>query len=96
MALNAGAGGATKSLMLRQMTGAEPDAEGAGGEAEGGEWIARGATASHARERCDLVVPRDLAQDLETKLEESGFFAAPSMGIAEVSQVIDAVSGNAK
>lgn len=93
VALNAGAGGATKSLMLRQMTGAETVAEGAGGEEEGGEWFTRGATASHARERCDLVVPRELAQSIEDKLSESGFFDAPSMGIAEVSQVFDAVSG---
>ena len=91
VALNAGAGGATKSLMLRQMTGAETVAEGAGGE-----WFKRGATESHARERCDLVVPRELARNIEGKLAESGFFDSPSMGIVEVSQVIDAVSASAK
>jgi hypothetical protein len=90
VALNAGAGGATKSLMLRQMTGAET-----GGE-DGGEWFTRGATASHARERCDLVVPRELSRAIEGKLAESGFFDAPARGIAEVSQVFDAVSGSSK
>ena len=89
VALNAGAGGATKSRMLRQMTGAEAVAE----DGAGGEWFARGATASHARERCDLVVPRELARAIEGKLSESGFFEVPTMGLAEVSPVIDAVSG---
>lgn len=75
--LNAGAGGATQTRLLRQSTTSEE------GET---------ATSSHARERCDLVVPRALVRRLENALDESGFFAEPSRGMAEVASVIDAVS----
>ncbi len=78
-ALDAGAGGATLSrLSLRA-----PDPH------EGEEEVAM---ASRARECCDLVVPRPLADRLEDAVVRNGLFEEPANGFIEIGAVRDATT----
>ena len=78
-ALDAGAGGATLSRLSRRA----PDPH------EGDEEVAM---ASHARECCDLVVPRSLVARLEDAAIRSGLFEPPANGFIEIGPVHDAVT----
>ena len=78
-ALDAGAGGATLSRLSRRA----PDPH------EGDEEVAM---TSHARECCDLVVPRSLVARLEDAAIRSGLFEPPANGFIEIGPVHDAVT----
>ncbi len=78
-ALDAGARGATLSrLSLRQPASGEgPDEV---------------AITSHARESCDIIVPRRLAAPLENAVASSAFFTDPANGFIETGHVQDAIT----
>lgn len=85
-AMDVGAGGATLSrLSLRAPVprADEPETEAADEEV---------AMISHARECCDLFVPRRLVETLETAVVRSGLFEEPANGFIEIGPVHDALA----
>lgn len=78
-ALDAGAGGATLVRLSRR----------APTPREGEEAVAM---VSNAREGCDIIVPRALADRLEEALMRSGLFAEPAHGFIETGIVQDAIT----
>ncbi|MGD9874267.1 MAG: hypothetical protein AB7T27_08340 [Kiritimatiellia bacterium] len=82
-ALDAGAGGATLSLLSRRA----PDPH------EGEEEVAM---VSRARECCDLVIPCALKEHIEEAVIRTGLFAEPANGFIETGPVHDAVAGTGK
>lgn len=78
-AMHVGAGGATLSRLSRRA----PDPY------NGNETFAM---MSHAREACDLIVPRSLAPPLEQAITNSGFFEPPINGFIEIGLVHDAIT----
>ena len=78
-ALDAGAGGATLSLLSRRA----PDRREGEGEV---------AMTSRARECCDLVIPRALRESIEEAVTRAGLFAESSGGFIETGIVYDAIT----
>ena len=78
-ALDAGAGGATLSRLSRRAPAAHA------GEEEV-------AMTSHARECCDLIVPRSLADRIEAAVARGGLFDEPANGFIEIGPVHDAIT----
>ncbi len=78
-ALDAGAGGATLSRLSRRA----PDPR------ENEEEVAM---ASHARECCDLVVPRALSETLEEAVARAGLFEEPANGFMEIGPIRNAIA----
>lgn len=78
-AMDVGAGGATLSRLSRRA----PDPH------NGDEEFAM---VSHARESCDLIVQRSLANPLEQAVTDSDFFEPPINGFIEIGPVHDAIT----
>jgi len=82
-ALDAGAGGATLSLLSRRA----PAPHEGGGEV---------AMASRARECCDLIIPRALKDRIEEAVTRTGLFAESSGGFIETGVVYDAITASGR
>jgi hypothetical protein len=78
-AMDAGAGGATLSRLSRRVSAPPEDGD-------------TNSIASHARESCDLIVRRALAEAIEEAVIRDGLFEPPANGLLEVGPIHDAIT----
>lgn len=80
-AMDAGAGGATLLRLGRQDLGREAE-----------ERRSTAKISSHARETCDLIVPRDLTERILEAMVERGLFESEVFGMVEITKVEKAIT----